>query len=141
MSEVQLKPFKWTPGPEVGFSVERRPDGGMNFVFTDDDSETLEVWRKFALDHLFESDRLTRNLYDLRRLDTITQEAIDVAVEANSDPSARNIRLAVVAGNQRVFDAIQQVADLTTTGGVELRIFMDIDLAEAWLNRPINLLV
>ena len=64
-----------------------------------------------------------------------------MAVEANSDPSARNIRLAVVAGNQRVFDAIQQVADLTTTGGVELRIFMDIDLAEAWLNRPINLLV
>jgi hypothetical protein len=141
MSEVQLKPFKWTPGPEVGFSVKRRTDGGMNFTFTDDDPDTLEVWRKFALDHLFESDRLTRNLYDLRQLRTISQEAVDIAVEANSDPSARNIRLAVVAGNQGVFDAIQKVADLTPTGGVELRIFLDIDKAEAWLSRPINLLV
>ncbi len=141
MDEAQLKPFKWTPDADVGFSVTRRPDGGMNFVFTDDDSETLEVWRRFALDHLLESDRLTRNRYDLRQLAELTEEAVEAAIEANSDPSSRNIRLAVVVGNDKVERAIQRVADLTVVTGVEMRIFSDLESAEAWLNRPINLLV
>lgn len=142
MDDVQLKPFKWIPGPEVGFRVTRRPDGGMNFVFSDVDSDTLEVWRKFALDHLLESDRLTRNLYDLRQLAELTEEAVEAAIEANSDPSSRNIRLAVVVGNDKVKHAIRRVADLTTpVAGVEMRVFVDLETAEAWLNRPINLLV
>lgn len=142
MDDVQLKPFKWMPGPEVGFEVTRRPDGGMNFVFSDVDSDTLEVWRRFALDHLLESDRLTRNLYDLRQLPVLTEEAVEAAIEANSDPSTRNIRLAVVVGNERVEQDIRRVADLTIpVAGVEMRVFRDLETAEAWLNRPINLLV
>lgn len=141
MTESQLKPLKWEPDPDVGFSVTRRPDGGMNFVFTEIDDHTLDVWRKFALDHLLDSDRLTRNLYDLRQITELSDEAIQAAIEANSDPSSRNIRLAVVVGHQDVIDKIQQVGDLTTGSGVELRIFVDIDEAEAWLSRPINLLV
>jgi hypothetical protein len=26
----EIKPLKWTPGPEVGYTVKRRPDGGMH---------------------------------------------------------------------------------------------------------------
>jgi hypothetical protein len=140
-NNAQLKPLKWIPGSEVGFSVERRLDGGMNFVFTDVEPETLETWRKFALDHLFESDRLTRNRYDLRKIEHISQEAVELAVEANSDPSSRNIRLAVVVSNDKMREGIQSIADLTPATGAELRIFTDINEAEDWLNRPINLLV
>lgn len=141
MSEMQLKPLKWTPGLNVGFTVERRIDGGMNFTFSDVEPDTLDVWRKFALDHLFESDRLTRNRYDLRAIRDIPQEAIELAVEANSDPSSRNIRLAVVVSTETVRQAVQRIADLTTPGGVDLRIFTDLEEAENWLIRPINLMV
>lgn len=141
MSEVRLKPLKWTPDDSVGFTVKRRPDGGMNFEFHELDPETLEVWRKFALDHLYDSDRLTRNLYDLRGIQELPDEALEIAVEVNSDPSSRNIRLAVVVSSPAVRAKIQHVADLTPGSGVELRIFEALDEAEAWLDRPINLLI
>lgn len=141
MADENLKPLKWRPDPEIGFTVERRPDGGMNFTFQDVESETLEVWRRFALDHLIDSDRLTRNRYDVRQIEDLSEEAIEIAVEANSDPSARNIRLAVVVSKPSVAEKIRRVTDLTAASGVEMRVFTDMDEAEAWLSRPINLLV
>jgi hypothetical protein len=141
MSEQEVKPLKWKPDPKVGYSVIRRKDGGMQFTFTDVKTSTLEHWRDFALLHLYDSDRLTRNLYDLRQIDTVTEEAVKFAVEANSDPSARNIRLAVVVANEGVRKSIIEIAALTTIpGGVEMRIFTDIDDAEEWLSRPLDLL-
>jgi hypothetical protein len=80
-------------------------------------------------------------LYDVRQVETITEEAIQVALEANSDPAARNIRVAVVVGSEPVRQAIQKIADLTTPGGVEMGIFTDILSAEAWLDRPLTTLV
>lgn len=141
MASEPQKPLNWHPEPEIGYSVERRADGGMQLEFTDLSSATLKHWRIFSLEHLIESDRLTRNLYDLRQLVDISDEAVRIAVEVNNDPSVRNIRLAVVVSNQKVKTAMQRIADLTTGGGVDLGIFSDMDDAEAWLNRPLTLLV
>jgi hypothetical protein len=138
--ETELKPLNWNPAPGIGYTVVRRPDGGMHYTFRDASPATLEHWREFALDHLLESDRLTRNLYDLRQLDHIPEEAIEYAIEANNDPSSRNIRLAVVVGNQAVRSAIQEIADLTTPGGVEIGIFEELEPAESWLDRPLSLM-
>lgn len=140
MAEQEIKPLNWKPEPGVGYTVERRPDGGMHFVFTDLTHKTLSHWRAFALQHLYDSDRLTRNMYDLRQIEEIPEEAVRFAVEANSDPAARNIRLAVVVKNENVRRGIREVDDLTVPGGVELRLFTDIDEAEAWLNRPLTVL-
>jgi hypothetical protein len=71
----------------------------------------------------------------------ITQEAVDYAIEVNSDPSARNIRLAVVVANAAVRDAVERIPSLTTPGGVEFRIFTDLADAEEWLDRPLSLMV
>jgi hypothetical protein len=141
MTAESAKPLNWTPMSGIGYSVERRPDGGMHYTFTDVSHETLSHWREFALEHLLGSDRLTRNLYDIRQVGEITKEAVDYAIEVNSDPSARNIRLAVVVANDAVRDAIERIPSLTTPGGVEFRIFTDIDEAEAWLDRPLSLMV
>ena len=54
------------------------------------------------MEHLINSDRLTRNLYDLRLVPDISEEAIQYAIEVNSDPSTRNIRLAVVVATEAV---------------------------------------
>ena len=139
--EADTKPLNWTPAPGGGYTVVRRPDGGMHYTFSDTSPSTLAHWREFALDHLLESDRLTRNLYDLRELDHIPEEAIEYAIEVNTDPSARNIRLAVVVENQAVRSAVQDIAALTTPGGVEIGIFEDLESAEAWLDRPLSLMV
>ena len=132
---------KFVPDPEAGFSVTRRPDGGMQVVFTRITHQTLKNWREFALAHLENSNRLTTNLYDLRQIEELSGEAIQYAVEVNTDPSVRNIHLAVVVANERVRKALQEIDALSAGYGVEMAIFTDIDEAEAWLNRPLTLLV
>jgi hypothetical protein len=136
---TEIKPLNWTPKPGVGFSVVRREDGGMNLAFTDLSDSTLNDWRDFAMEHLLGSDRRTRNLYDLRAVKEIPEKAIRAAVEANSDPSARNIRVAVVVADDRVADAVRDVAALALAGTASaMKIFSDIDEAEAWLARPLD---
>lgn len=140
MTDTELKPLNWKPDPNIGYTVVRRPDGGMHFTFSDISSATLKHWRDFSLQHLYDSDRLTRNLYDLRSLQTITEEAVKVAMEVNSDPATRNIRLAVVVASESVRQGILKIADLTIPSGLEIKIFTDMDEAEAWLSRPLTIM-
>jgi hypothetical protein len=141
MSDTDTKPLKWTPAPGLGYSVSRRADGGLNVIFTDITHETLAHWRTFALDHLLDSDRLTRNLYDLRKVKELPEEAISYALEVSNDPSVRNIRMAVLVSSQEVAQLVMEIAALTTNGGIEMAIFSDENEAEAWLDRPLTLLV
>src|SRR5574341_1924012 len=135
----EIKPLNWTPKPGIGFTVVRRSDGGMNLTFTDLSDATLNDWREFAMEHLLGMDRRTRNLYDLRAVKEIPEKAIRAAVEANSDPSARYIRVAVVVANEEVANAIRQVAALALTeSAAAMKLFTDIDEAEAWLSRPLD---
>ena len=136
---TEIKPLNWTPKPGVGFTVVRRDDGGMNLTFTDLSDSTLNDWREFAMDHLLGSDRRTRNLYDLRAVKEIPEKAIRAAVEANSDPSARNIRVAAVVADAKVAEAVRNVAALALAGSAAaMKIFTNIDEAEAWLSRPLD---
>jgi len=138
MSATELKPLKFSPPPDIGYTVTRRPDGGMHYVFNDVSESTLKHWRIFALEHLLDSDRLTTNLYDLRQIDELPPEAIQVALEVNSDPSVRNIRLAVVVSSPGVQQALKEIDALSAGSGVEMAIFIDIDKAETWLDRPLT---
>src|SRR3970040_1194851 len=130
----QIKPLNWAPKPGVGLTVVRREDGGMNLTFTALSDATISDWRDFAMEHLLGADRRTRNLYDLRAVKEIPEKAIRMAVEANSDPSARNIRVAVVVADENVAEAIREVAARAVPGTASaLKIFADMDKAEAWL--------
>jgi hypothetical protein len=140
MPETDIKPLNWTPDPDIGYTVTRREDGGMHYVFTDMNSHTIRHWREFSLEHLLDSDRLTRNLYDLRQVNEIPKEAIQAALEVGDDPSARNIRLAVVVANDAVRRAIEDISLLIEPGGAEIEIFTTVDEAETWLDRPLTLL-
>lgn len=133
------KPLNWTSEPGIGYSVIRRGDGGMTLTFTDLSEATMAHWHQFALDHLLGADRRTRNLYDLRSVKDIPEKAVRLAVEANSDPSARNIRVAVVVASQSVADGIRKGAALAETESASaMKIFTDINEAEAWLARPLD---
>ena len=135
----QIKPLNWTPKPGVGLTVIRRGDGGLTVTFTDLSDATLNDWRDFAMDHLLGSDRRTRNLYDLRAVKEIPEKAIRMAVEANSDPSARNIRVAVLVADENVANAIRKVAALALPEtAAAMKLFTDINEAEAWLARPLD---
>ncbi len=143
MTQNDLKPLNWESDPDLGYTVTRRADGGMNVTFIDLNPKTLFHWREFALEHLIGSDRHTRNLYDLRSVKAIPPEAINLAIEANSDPSARNIRLAVVVANEAVRQAILEIAALSSApgGGSSLRLFTRMDEAEDWLAQPLDTLL
>lgn len=136
---TEIKPLNWKPKPGVGLTVVRRDDGGMNLAFTDLSEATLNDWRGFAMEHLLGATGRTRNLYDLRAVKEIPEKAIRAAVEANSDPSARNIRVAVVVADEKVADSIREVAALALAGTASaMKIFADINEAEAWLARPLD---
>ena len=86
---TEPKPLYWKPQSGIGYSVVRRPDGGMTLTFTELSDATIQHWREFALEHLLGMDRLTRNLYDLRQVKDIPEKAVRAAIEVNSDPAAR----------------------------------------------------
>ena len=120
-------------------TVSRRADGGMNLIFTDTSEATVRAWHDFALEHLLGSDRLTRNLYDLRAVKDLSQKAVQTAVEVNSDPQARNIRLAVVVANEAAAKAIRDIAALALPeSAAAMKLFTDLDEAEVWLSRPLD---
>ena len=136
---TEIKPLNWKPKPGVGMTVVRRGDGGMTLTFTDLSEATLNDWREFAMEHLLGATGRTRNLYDLRAVKEIPEKAIRAAVEANSDPSARNIRVAVVVADEKVAGSIREVAALALAGtAAAMKIFSDINEAEAWLARPLD---
>lgn len=135
------KPLMWTPKPGIGYTVTRRPDGGMTLIFSDLSEATMNDWREFAFEHLMGSDRLTRNLYDLRRVDEIPEKAIKMAVEVNNDPSTRNLRVAVVVASEQVKEAIMKVAASTTVTGAAVRVFSVLEDAETWLAKPLDQMI
>ena len=139
---TELKPLYWKPEPGIGYTVIRRPDGGMALTFTDLSEATIKHWHDFALEHLMGVDRLTRNMYDLRQINEIPEAAIRTAIEVNSDPAARNIRLAVVVNNATLANAVREIyyaASPETSAAI--KIFADMDAAEAWLSRPLDQIV
>lgn len=139
---IDPKPLHWKSEPGIGYSVVRRPDGGMTLTFTDLSDATIEHWHDFALEHLLGMDRLTRNLYDLRKVKDIPEKAVHTAIEVNSDPAARNIRVAVVVNNEKMAQSIRELyyQSLPETSAA-IKIFSDMDEAEAWLSRPLDQMV
>jgi hypothetical protein len=135
---TDLKPLNWQPKPGVGMNVVRRGDGGLTLTFTDLSDTTLTDWHEFASDHLLGSDQRVRNLYDLRQVQEIPEKAIRMAVELNTDPGTRNIRLAVVVSSDKVKSAIEEIAALSGGDSAYMRLFTDINDAEAWLGRPLD---
>jgi len=139
---TEFKPLNWQPVPGIGYTVVRRSDGGMHYTFTDLSEATIQHWQDFSHQHLLDADRLTRNLYDLRQVQQVSQSAINTAIEVNSDPSARKIRLAVLVANTEVAEAIRKIAALALPpASAAIKIFTDMDEAEAWLSRPMDQMV
>jgi hypothetical protein len=137
----ELKPLNWKPKPGIGYTVARRADGGMNLTFTDLSDATLADWHEFATEHLMNSDRLTRNLYDLRDLKNIPEKAIKMAVEVNSDPSTRNLRVAVLVATEEVRQSIRDVAAGAVGSGAAIRVFTSMAEAEAWLMKSMDQII
>ena len=136
---TEIKPLNWQPVPGIGYNVIRRSDGGMDYTFTDMSEVTVKHWQNFSHQHLLDSDRLTRNLYDLRLVKSVSQNAISTAIEVNSDPSARKIRLAVLVANDEVADAIHKIAALALTpASAAIKIFTKKEEAEKWLSRSLD---
>ena len=133
-----VKPLNWTPpdDPRIGYTVARRPDGGLLVTFTNVSHETLMHWRQFALGHLEQAEGMNRNLYDLRQVRSLPEEAIRLAIEANSDPAARSVRLALLISDEAIAARLQEIAALSM--GAEMRLFTDPDAAEAWLRLPFS---
>jgi hypothetical protein len=135
---TELKPLNWEPKSGVGMSVVRRGDGGMTLTFTDLSDATLADWYEFASDHLLGSDQRVRNLYDLREVDDIPEKAIKMAVQLNTDPGTRNIRMAVVVSSEKVKAAVEEIAALSGGDSAYIALFTDMNEAEAWLGRPLE---
>lgn len=135
---IEPKPLNWIAPAGIGYSVARRPDGGMQLTFTDLSDATINHWHDFALEHLFSVEQRTRNMYDLRQVANIPEKAINLAVEVNNDPATRNLRVAIVVVNEEVRQRVREIAALTPGAGAAIKLFSNMDEAEAWLSRPLD---
>jgi hypothetical protein len=135
---IEPKPLNWTAPPGIGYSVARRADGGMQLTFTDLSDATINHWHDFAREHLFSVEQRTRNMYDLRQVAQIPEKAINLAVEVNNDPATRNLRVAIVVVNEEVRQRVREIAALTPGAGAAIKLFSNMDEAEAWLSRPLD---
>ena len=61
-----------------------------------------------------------------------------MAVELNTDPGTRNIRLAVVVSSEKVKATIEEIAALSGGDSAYMGLFTNINEAEAWLGRPLD---
>ncbi len=136
-----LKPLNWQRKENIGYTVARRSDGGMNLTFTDLSEETVRDWREFSFEHLMDSDRLTRNLYDLREVANIPSNVIKLAIEVNSDPSTRNLRVAVLVATEEVKNAILDVSAGSVASGAVIKVFTSLVDAENWLQRSVEQII
>ena len=71
----------------------------------------------------------------------IPAKAIELAVEVNSDPSTRNLRVAVLVGSEKARQAIMEVAAGAVGSGAALRIFTRMADAETWLAKSMEQIV
>jgi hypothetical protein len=110
----------------------------MQLTFTDLSDATINHWHDFALEHLFSVEQRTRNMYDLRQVAQIPEKAINLAVEVNNDPATRNLRVAIVVVNEEVRQRVREIAALTPGAGAAIKLFSNMDEAEAWLSRPLD---
>ena len=63
-------------------------------------------------------------------------------MEVNTDPSTRNIRLAVVVNNEKLMNAVREIYySVSPETSAVMKIFTDMDAAEAWLSRPLDQMV
>ena len=56
----------------------------------------------------------------------------------NTDPGTRNIRMAVVVSSEKVKAAVEEIGALSGGDTAYMRLFTDINEAEAWLGRPLD---
>jgi hypothetical protein len=72
-------------------------------------------------------------------VEEIPEKAVHAAIDVNSDPAARNIRVAVVVNSDRVAKAVRELyyQSLPETSAA-IKIFSDLEAAEAWLSRPLD---
>ena len=71
----------------------------------------------------------------------VSEKAIKTAVEVNSDPSTRNLRVGVLVSQESVRQAIAGVASGVAGGGAAIRIFTSMEEAEAWLKKPLDQII
>jgi len=133
------KPLDWSSEPERGYSVARRPDGGLHVTFHHLSPAVLAHWQAFAHRHLQGAERFNRNLYDLRAVAVIPPDAIRLAEDVNADPAARFVRVAVVVSSKAVQQALAGLVQLSS--GVELEVFSNLQEAQHWLDRPVSRLL
>lgn len=72
----------------------------------------------------------------------IPEKTIHTATEVNSDPAARNIRLAVVVSSEKVANAIREIYyAMVPETSAAIKIFTNHAAAETWFSRPLDQMV
>jgi len=94
--------------------------------------ELADVMTRLLLDPRF--DPAYRSLGDLREVTSITVDNLAAAQAAATPLFAEGARRAIVATSDAAFGMARMFASFSERTGHEVRVFRDIQLAEAWLD-------
>lgn len=116
---------------ESTFRIENRPDNILVVIVEDCSDETVQHWYEYSMADMLMYTGPTRIIYDMRKLNTISMNAVRKAIKLRRHP---NIHLAYVAvlTTSNTVKALVNVA-LSVNAGGRFATFTDEALAVKWL--------
>ncbi|MBP7590634.1 MAG: hypothetical protein KBA85_03450 [Chloroflexi bacterium] len=120
---------------ESTFRIIIRPDN-IGVIIVDDTSEaTLRHWYDYSIADMNTYKQPVKRLYDMRNLDTMSLQAVRMAIKVRKHPNADLIYSAILTSNNTV-SALVNVA-LSVQAGGHFQLFTEENLAIAWLHQKV----
>lgn len=116
---------------ESTFRIEHRPDNIIVVIVEDSSDETVQHWYEFSMADMLMYTGPTRIIYDMRKLNTISMNAVRKAIKLRRHPNVHLAYVAVLTTSTTV-KALVNVA-LSVNAGGRFATFTDEDQAVKWL--------
>ncbi len=113
------------------FRIEHRPDNILVIKVEDTTEETVQHWYEYSMADMLMYTGPTRIVYDMRRLNTLSMNAVRKAINLRKHPNAHLAYVAVLTQNATV-KALVNVA-LSVQADGQFAVFTEENQAIAWL--------
>lgn len=117
---------------ESTFRIENREDGIIVVMAEDTSTITVQHWYEYSMADMLMYTGPTKVLYDMRKLNTLSMNAVRKAVKLSKHPNMSLAFFAVLTTNKTIHALVSNALAIRIGG--QYAFFTDEDKAIAWLH-------